>query len=60
MSKANAARCPICGQPSDPRTDPFCSARCRQVDLSRWLNEVYVIPGDESLPPAGSGENDED
>ncbi|MBO1074887.1 DNA gyrase inhibitor YacG [Roseomonas marmotae] len=43
--KPSLARCPICGKPSDPQQRPFCSARCRQVDLGRWLNEAYVIPG---------------
>ncbi|MGD1888130.1 MAG: DNA gyrase inhibitor YacG [Cohaesibacteraceae bacterium] len=35
--------CPICEEPArDPHT-PFCSARCRQVDLNRWLSGSYVI-----------------
>ena len=39
--------CPICGKPADPKTKPFCSVRCRQVDLNRWLSEGYRIPGSE-------------
>jgi len=42
-----AGACPICGQPSVDRFKPFCSARCKQIDLHRWLGEVYVVPGDE-------------
>ena len=42
--------CPICGQPADARLRPFCSARCADVDLGRWLTGVYAIrdkDGDE-------------
>ncbi|MFA5582087.1 MAG: DNA gyrase inhibitor YacG [Paracoccaceae bacterium] len=37
--------CPICSKPTDPKYRPFCSARCKDVDLGRWLSEAYVIPG---------------
>jgi uncharacterized protein len=37
-------RCPICGKPRDPRFRPFCSRRCRAVDLGRWFNQAYAIP----------------
>ena len=37
--------CPICGGPSDIDYRPFCSRRCADVDLSRWLRGAYVIPG---------------
>ena len=40
-----APKCPICGKPATPEHRPFCSARCRQVDLGRWLSGDYVIPG---------------
>jgi endogenous inhibitor of DNA gyrase (YacG/DUF329 family) len=42
---AEAAKCPICGRPVEPRHKPFCSKRCADVDLSRWLTGHYVIPG---------------
>lgn len=42
------ALCPICRRPEDPVTRPFCSARCADVDLGRWLTGHYRIPG----PPA--------
>ncbi len=38
--------CPICRKPSDPAYRPFCSRRCADVDLGRWLNGSYVIPGE--------------
>jgi len=40
-------KCPICGKPTDPDNSPFCSRRCAQVDLHRWLSGTYVIPGRE-------------
>jgi endogenous inhibitor of DNA gyrase (YacG/DUF329 family) len=39
--------CPICKKPTDPRYRPFCSRRCADVDLGRWLTGRYVIPGPE-------------
>ena len=40
-------RCPICEKQFDPATSPampFCCDRCRQIDLGRWLREVYSVP----------------
>ena len=37
--------CPVCGRPADPAARPFCSPRCRSVDLGRWLGGTYAIPG---------------
>jgi uncharacterized protein len=37
------AKCPICGRASEIATRPFCSARCANVDLSRWLSGGYTI-----------------
>jgi len=69
-AEANVRRCPICGRlgaftaPTHPPR-PFCSVRCQQVDLGRWLTDSYVIPGDDLVdsaetdgypaPPAGGG-----
>jgi len=36
--------CPICAKPSVERYRPFCSKRCADVDLGRWLNGAYAIP----------------
>jgi endogenous inhibitor of DNA gyrase (YacG/DUF329 family) len=38
--------CPICGKPSEVKFAPFCSKRCADIDLSRWLKGVYAIPGE--------------
>jgi endogenous inhibitor of DNA gyrase (YacG/DUF329 family) len=42
---ATAKRCPICGKPAVEQSRPFCSERCRDVDLNRWLSGSYAIPG---------------
>jgi len=36
--------CPICGTPATEASKPFCSERCRDVDLNRWLSDSYRIP----------------
>ncbi len=36
--------CPICGRTSVHRWHPFCSRRCADIDLSRWLKGAYAIP----------------
>ena len=41
-------RCPICGAKSETAYWPFCSARCRDVDLGRWLGGGYAIAGGEA------------
>jgi uncharacterized protein len=44
-SKNGAAKpCPICGKPATDASRPFCSERCRDVDLNRWLSNSYSIP----------------
>ena len=42
--KRPARKCPICGKPATEASRPFCSERCRDVDLNRWLSNSYVIP----------------
>jgi hypothetical protein len=47
--KATIAKpCPICGKPADAKTRPFCSRRCADVDLHRWLTGAYAVPAVES------------
>lgn len=48
-------RCPICGQPTAEPFRPFCSKRCADVDLNRWLSGVYVVPGKEDEDEDGLG-----
>lgn len=40
--------CAICGKPALEAFAPFCSQRCADVDLGRWLGERYAIPGPET------------
>jgi len=47
MTKAG---CPICEKPPDPAYRPFCSRRCADVDLHRWLTGSYAIGGDRDEP----------
>jgi endogenous inhibitor of DNA gyrase (YacG/DUF329 family) len=44
-SMTGYGRCPICGDAAETAFRPFCSARCRDVDLARWLGGGYAIPG---------------
>ena len=53
-----ARPCPECGQPSARESYPFCSERCRSVDLNRWLKGSYAIPvseEDENQDETGNG-----
>jgi len=52
-------KCPTCKRQiewSESPYRPFCSERCKLIDLGAWLSEKHAIPGDEPLP----GEGDED
>ncbi len=57
-------RCPICDKPFEierSEAPPFCSSRCRKIDLGRWMDERYGLPyerpedSDEKLPPDDQG-----
>jgi endogenous inhibitor of DNA gyrase (YacG/DUF329 family) len=45
--------CPICGKSARAEYRPFCSKRCADVDLNRWLGGLYAIP-------SGDADEDED
>jgi uncharacterized protein len=49
-------RCPICGKPAAARSRPFCSARCADIDLGRWLKGNYRVETEE---PSGNGSEDD-
>jgi endogenous inhibitor of DNA gyrase (YacG/DUF329 family) len=38
--------CPICSKKTDPEYRPFCSKRCADIDLGRWLSGSYAVPAD--------------
>ena len=57
------ARCPICGKPVDQAFRPFCSKRCGDIDLNRWLSGVYAVPvteeeDEDGTRPAEPGEGE--
>jgi endogenous inhibitor of DNA gyrase (YacG/DUF329 family) len=57
--------CPVCRKPAHDHYRPFCSRRCADVDLGRWLNGSYAIPvtGDEpdqAAPRDGKNPDDTD
>ncbi len=55
--------CPTCGKPSpfsrDNRWRPFCSERCKMIDLGDWADERYRVKGSEQTSPE-SPESDEE
>ncbi|SFZ86221.1 hypothetical protein SAMN02983003_3397 [Devosia enhydra] len=60
-----ARPCPICGKPATQADHPFCSPRCADIDLNRWLSGAYVIPAapvdeDGADEEAGAGPDGED
>ena len=56
------AKCPVCGKPADAKYQPFCTKRCADIDLGRWLKESYRVPTEEGLsdddeaPPRPTGQ----
>ncbi len=52
--------CPICHKPSEAAHRPFCSRRCSEVDLGRWLTGGYVLPAaaEDDEGPSGPGSDD--
>jgi uncharacterized protein len=51
-----ARPCPICGKPSDRDYRPFCSKRCADVDLARWLKGGYAVPAEDEQVSTPSDE----
>jgi endogenous inhibitor of DNA gyrase (YacG/DUF329 family) len=39
--------CPICGKDTTPKMRPFCSKRCADLDLGRWLTGQYAVPSED-------------
>ena len=54
-----AGRCPVCGAPRVAAHKPFCSTRCAEVDLGRWLKGTYRIATDEA-PDEGEASADDE
>ncbi len=52
-------KCAVCGQPTVRQYHPFCSKKCADIDLGRWLTGKYAIPA-EPVPDAESEDKDGD
>lgn len=52
------ADCPLCEKPTDARFKPFCSKRCADIDLGRWLKGGYAIAGTPEDPPSPSNSSE--
>jgi len=51
--------CPICGKATVEKYRPFCSRRCADVDLGRWLKGSYAIPTDDPDEPEEPHDGDD-
>lgn len=58
--KAGRSGCPICGKPAAAKYRPFCSRRCADLDLGRWLSGTYRVPSEELAPEAETPGGEED
>lgn len=56
---ATARKCPMCGRPARAETRPFCSRRCAELDLGRWLRGGYRVPTDEPVTDAAADDDDD-
>ena len=41
-------KCPLCDNPLDPSYKPFCSKHCADLDLTKWFDEAYRIPTNDT------------
>ncbi|HEY0107325.1 MAG TPA: DNA gyrase inhibitor YacG [Rhizomicrobium sp.] len=57
---SSGGQCPICGKPRDAAFRPFCSKRCADIDLARWLRGEYAIPGAPAEPDGEPPASEED
>jgi uncharacterized protein len=62
MAKETTANrtCPLCGKPAAEAYAPFCSKRCADIDLHRWLSGVYAVPLKEEEDEDGERVQNED
>ena len=47
-------KCLICSDEVNPKHKPFCSMRCKDIDLGKWFNENYRVQTEEKLAVIGS------
>ncbi len=55
-------KCPICKKPVEPGEPdfPFCSERCRIIDLGNWASEKYKVPGPTAQLPGEEKEHEDE
>ena len=53
-----AGLCPICRKPAADEFRPFCSRRCADIDLNRWLSGIYAVPVNEDTDEDGASRQD--
>lgn len=42
-------QCPICGAPTEKKWRPFCSRRCADIDLGKWMTGAYALPSEDPV-----------
>lgn len=55
--------CPLCGKPAELEDNPhapFCSERCKIIDLGQWASGKYRVPGEKVAPEKQAGEKEEE
>jgi endogenous inhibitor of DNA gyrase (YacG/DUF329 family) len=50
-------KCPVCTKPMNPAFKPFCTKRCADIDLGRWLKESYRVPTAQAPEDDDSGDD---
>jgi len=55
-----APKCPLCAKPTAPEYTPFCSKRCADIDLGRWLGDGYRIASQDPADSAEGADGDFD
>ncbi len=55
MATSLMKNCPVCNKPAKIENQPFCSLRCANIDLGRWLGEKYTVPTNEQPHDAPPG-----
>ncbi len=59
-SMPGAKSCPICGKAAAEPFRPFCTRRCRDVNLNRWLKGIYAVPVREEEDEDGAAARSRD
>jgi uncharacterized protein len=58
MTQPMPKKCPVCKKPAIEKYRPFCSSRCADIDLGKWLGERYRVETDDK--PSENGANAEE